>query len=425
VDSPLDTISRRLLQTGLVLLALFVPFSIAGASNAIGLGTVAWLLYSYSRRDRLYERLGRDGDVDARNDPFLFVSLLLVLSAVPSVFMSENLGRALADWRSYWLLLVHFLVAAHARRVRVAGTAYWVLLASASASCLVAFVQRAGGFDLGVLHLAPEHRAGGTLYTMTFAGILTQLVVFNAAVALGTRLGGRARALIALAALVQFVALLLTLTRGAWLAVIAGLVAVCLLIRNRTVAVAAVLLVAGLVAFTFVLGRDDGRALSITELLESRADRNVSTRLVLWDIAWKLFLEHPVTGVGMGDFETEAEARLAGRSVMTATDAHNAYLQVLATRGLVGFVPFLLFWFVLLRELFKAKGRSERGSVEWGWAVGAIGVAVAVLFGALTELNIDDEEVFIAFMFLTGLARSAMYTPSRSRRPAPGARASA
>jgi hypothetical protein len=36
---------------------------------------------------------------------------------------------------------------------------------------------------------------------------------------------------------------------------------------------------------------------------------------------------------------------------------------------------------------------------------------VAILFGALTENNIDDAEVFIAFMFVVGLARSAEYAP--------------
>ena len=48
--------------------------------------------------------------------------------------------------------------------------------------------------------------------------------------------------------------------------------------------------------------------------------------------------------------------------------------------------------------------------------MGSIGATVAVLFGALTENNLNDEEVFIAYMFVVGLALSARYTlPSDAR----------
>lgn len=413
MNTALETFSRRLFQFALVSLALFIPFSIAGANFAIGFGILAWILYAWARRERLYERLGREGDIDTRNDPFLVASLVLVLAAVPSVVMSDNLSRALHDWRSYWLLVIHFLVAAHVKRVRARPAAFWVLFSSATIACLVAFVQRAGGVDLGFFVIEGVHRAGGSLYTMTFAGILYQLILLYVAVALGGGVGTRARLILAAGVVIQFVALLLTMTRGAWVAAIAGLIAACILVRNKAVAVVAVVLVAGLVVFSFVYSSDEGRAMSIPKFFSTEADGNVSTRLVLWDIAWDMFLAHPIAGVGMGDYESGAEEMLEGREVLTTVDSHNVYLQILATRGLIGFIPFVIFWVVLLRELFRAKRRHDRGSLEWSYAVGAIGATVAILFGALTELNIDDEEVFIAFMFITGLARSAVYTPSR------------
>jgi len=411
VDTPLETSSRRLFRFAYVCLALFIPFSIAGENAAIGVGALAWLLYAAARHDRLYERMGRQGDLTVQSDPFLFASLLLVLTAVPSVVMSHDLSRALGDWRSYWLLFVHFLVAAHIARVHSRGGVFWVLFASATASCLVAFVQRAGGLDLGFVHIGGEHRVGGTLYTMTFAGILYQLIVFNFAVAMTAPLSSRLRLVLASGIAIQFVAILLTMTRGAWVALVAGLVTAGLLIRNRAVAVVAAGLLAVMVVFSFVYSRDEGRTISIPALLDSAADRNVSTRLVLWDIAWDLFKEHPIAGVGMGDYERDARQMVGDRSVQTTVDSHNVYLQVLSTRGLVGFIPFAIFWVVLLRELRRALRASKRGSIEWSYAVGAIAVTVAVLFGALTENNIDDEEVFIALMFLTGLARSTIFTP--------------
>jgi O-antigen ligase len=138
-------------------------------------------------------------------------------------------------------------------------------------------------------------------------------------------------------------------------------------------------------------------------------DIHAGTRLVLWDVAWDLFKKHPLLGVGMGDYSTEADKLIGERFVTTTTDSHNVYLQVLATRGLVGFLPFVLFWVVVLRSLFQLKSRSARGSASWHYAVGAIGATVAMLFGALTENNMDDEEVFIAYMFILGLVFSGEY----------------
>jgi O-antigen ligase len=417
----LSSISHRLFQFAFVALALFIPFSIAGANIAIGFGLLAWLLSAIASRGQ--ERIPERAPL---RDPLVLASILLVVSAIPSVLISENFSRAYKDWRSYWLLLICFLVAVNLASSRMREAAFWVLFSSTTISCLVAFAQRAGGFDFWFVHIGSMHRVGGTLYTMTFAGILYQVIVLSLAVALRRGLSPRNAAILWLGLGIQFVAILLTVTRGAWVALFAGLATVCILVRNRVVVAASVVLVSVVLVFAFVTARDSGRNVSPT-LLSKHVDIHAGTRLVLWDVAWDLFKQHPIVGVGMGDYSEQADELVGDREVTTTTDSHNVYLQVLATRGLVGFLPFVLFWVVVLRALFRVKRRSERGSLEWAYAVGAIGATVAVLFGALTENNVDDEEVFIAYMFVVGLALSAAYAPlSRGNKsldsPSPGKR---
>jgi O-antigen ligase len=342
-----------------------------------------------------------------RPDGLALASIGLALSALPSVLMSENSARALNDWRSYWELAIVFLVGAHIARVRVRETAFATMAVALTGACLVAFVQRAGGLHFGPIHIGPEHRVGGTMFTMTFAGILCQLVVFTAAAALSPRFA-RHRGRLALVAGFGFVALLMTMTRGAWIAVFAGAIVLCLLVRRRAAVLGTAAALAVALVFSFAFARDQGRSIAVTELVTAPADRNVATRLVLWEISWGLFLDHPALGVGMGDYTTEAEKRLAGRSVRTTVDTHNVYLHLLATRGLVGFIPFLIYFVVLLRSLARVHARAAPASAERGYAVGAIAAVVAVLVGALTENNVDDSEVFMTLMFLTGVARSAL-----------------
>jgi len=388
----LNAASTRLFQFAFLALALFIPFSIAGENIAIGFSVLAWLVWLAATRQ--WPRLAH---------PLFIASVVLTLSALPSLFMSQERHRAFVDWESYWQLLIVFMVGAHIARVGVRERSCGVLFASAAASCGVAFIQRAGGLHLGPVHIGAEHRVSSTMFTMTLAGILCQLAVFGSAVALSPR-AARFRVWIAIAVVMMFVALLLTMTRGAWIAVFAGLIAVCVLLRSRVLALATVLAIGVMVLYTHHYRNDQGRTLAVDTFATEQADRNVATRLVLWDISWKMFLDHPLLGVGMGDYSREAEKRLAERHVRTTVDSHNIYLQILATRGLVGFIPFVAYWVVLVMTLWKLARRAVKGSLARHYAIGALGATAAVLVGALTENNIDDAEVFAAFMFLAGLA---------------------
>jgi len=388
----LNAASTRLFQFAFLALALFIPFSIAGENIAIGFSVLAWLVWLAATRQ--WPRLAH---------PLFIASVVLTLSALPSLFMSEERHRAFVDWESYWQLLIVFMVGAHIARVGVRERSCAVLLASAVASSCVAFIQRAGGLHVGPIHIGSEHRVSSTLFTMTFAGILCQIIVFIAALA-AAPIKTRWRTLITAAAFLMFVALLLTMTRGAWIAVFAGLIAVCVLLRSRVLALATVLAIAVMFLYTHHYRNDQGRTLAVDTFATEQADRNVATRLVLWDISWKMFLDHPLLGVGMGDYSREAEKRLAERHVRTTVDSHNIYLQILATRGLVGFIPFVAYWVVLVMTLWKLARRAVKGSLARHYAIGALGATAAVLVGALTENNIDDAEVFAAFMFLAGLA---------------------
>jgi O-antigen ligase len=369
---------------------------------------LAWLVWMVAGWNRSF-----------RPDALWVASFALPIFALPSVWMSIDRSRALTDWESYWQLLICFMVGAHIARVRIRERAVAALFLSAAASCVVAFIQRGGGLHAGPIHIGAAHRVSSTLFTMTFAGILCQLVVFAAAVAVSPQAAHR-RGWVALVAAMTFAALLLTMTRGAWIGVIAGLAAVCLLLRSRVLALATAIALAVMLLYSHAYRNDQGRTLAVDSFATEQADRNVATRLVLWDMSWHMFLDHPILGVGMGDYTIEAQKRLAARHVRTTVDSHNIYLQVLATRGLLGFIPFVAYFVVLIAALWRLWKRAPAGSLARHYAVGALGATAALLVGALTENNIDDAEVLTAFMFLVGIARAGFEPPGRGAQASAG-----
>lgn len=395
--------SQYLLAASFLGMALFAPFSISGANISIFLGFIGVAI-----------GFACDPDVRARHanfwrDPYTRAGILLALSAIPSVLISENRARAFGDWRSYYILLVNPLVAYNLVGGRLRRSVFWVLFGSATLSCIVSFIQYGGGMNFGLFRIDYDYRPSSTLFTLTFAGIMYQAIIVSYAVALQER-AVRRRAMLAVGLFMQLVSLLITLTRGAWLALIGGITSVPLLLRRRK-ALLVLVLFAALAALLSMLDPDvRHRTATLINERESMQDINVSSRFVLWDIAWDVFKAHPVMGTGMGDYSIEARKLVGNRRVRTVTDSHNIYLQILATRGLVGFIPFVLFWIVMFMTLFRARnsllasGEAQRFGAYF--VTGVIGAAIAVLIGALTENNIDDDEVFIAFMMLSGVARS-------------------
>jgi O-antigen ligase len=396
-----EIISLSLLRISLIGIALCIPFSIAGANISIGIGILGMLIAAAtaSGRKTLFARM--------RRDPILLASILLVGTALVSALLSENMHRGVRDWSSYWLFSIYLLVGfgAYARSFR--RLLFWILFASGSLSAAIALVQASGGLKFLFVDIADTVRPSSTLYITTFAGVLYQLVCVNFSTAFEKPRSRITAGIMILGLAIQIVALMFNLSRAAMFALVLGFATVALLLRKGAVTAVA----SGTIAVMLVLTIMSPTLHSRLKFAENggafHQDKSINTRFVLWDISLDLIREHPLFGVGMGDFSLEADRRLHGRFVKTTTDAHNIYLHVLATRGLFGFIPFVLFWVILLRQLrtLERRSKSRGDAFSRHLITGVIAATVAVLVGALTENNIDDSEVFIAFLFLLGLAR--------------------
>lgn len=399
---PIEKISRILFYISFTGLALFIPFSIAGANWAIGFGILALLLLFIAERDGhlSFRRIGRD--------PVALAALLLVASALPSALLSEHRSQAVRDWQEYYLFFIYFIAGFTIMNATLRKIVFWVLFTSASLSALVALIQAGGGLRIFVLDISDKVRPSSTLFTMTFAGIFYQLICVNVSILMRETRRNRTFFIILAGVAVQILAFMFNLTRGAWIALFVGLVTLAILQRTKKSFAACAGLLALIALFTLANPTLHSRLQSVVENVHSPHDRSIKTREILWDISLDLIRDYPLLGAGMGDFSSEAQRRLEGRFVKSTSDAHNIYLHVLATRGVIGFIPFLLFWIVLVRQLLisERRLRAPSHSFDRHLVIGVIAATAAILTGALTENNIDDSEVFICFLFLIGLARS-------------------
>lgn len=107
--------------------------------------------------------------------------------------------------------------------------------------------------------------------------------------------------------------------------------------------------------------------------LRQEISSSLRPRIVFWKITFRVFLEHPIFGIGpdrLGDYyvRTGLESGVIFESSMSTTNsAHNFLLDVLAMSGIVGFVSVCVFFMVTCRSYLRAlikSGVSENSEIS-------------------------------------------------------------
>jgi tetratricopeptide (TPR) repeat protein len=225
---------------------------------------------------------------------------------------------------------------------------------------------RMGEEFLGDLMARASGRIFGTfLLSNTFAGFLALVVPgFVGYVLDRLRSGDRGKAFLGASALWvagALACLLLTYSKGGWVAFGVGMLAFCAVLGKDLLRRHARLLLgvaaAAVAAFALLL------ALRIvpTQIFRD-AIPSLGVRAGYWRGAMDMALDHPLGGVGLATFGSHYP-RYRPLLGHPAQEAHNDYLQVLAELGVPGLLAFLWLWLAYLRNA-SAKGEAGGRAVR-------------------------------------------------------------
>ncbi len=262
-----------------------------------------------------------------------------------------------------------------------------VLLAvAATASSVVGLWQYLhGAADLG-------HRLRGLAnHYMTFAGWTLIVVLVLIGDAAFTR--DRRRLLWTVPAVLLCVtALVLSLTRGVWIGLAAGLVLAAVL--RKPAALLALPVVAGLLAVALPTPVR-ARAVSIFDL----DDPSNYDRLCMAEAGIEMLRDHPWFGVGLGMVKPSYQwYRVADAPRSRVPHLHNNVLQIAAERGLAGLAAYLAILAVFFTHAINALRRAAP-ALEPPLAsslIAIFGITVAGMF----EYNWGDAEIWIPTLVL-------------------------
>ncbi|MBC7292892.1 MAG: O-antigen ligase family protein [Thermoleophilia bacterium] len=216
-------------------------------------------------------------------------------------------------------------------------------------------------------------------------------------------LSRRLRLLAAGVCVLHLAGLAVTFSRGAWLGLGVGLLALFILAYRRYLPALASAAFVGWFLLPQKLVDRLQFAFSSTYLARSL----VWGRLYVWQLALQRIAEHPLFGVGLGTFGGTSAATFAYGRIWV----DNFYLQLAAEGGLLLLVFFL--WILLrgAKGLVKAHASTPDPLLR-ALAAGVFGGFLAVCFANLTASVWETLVVGVGFWFLAGLITGAVLCES-------------
>ncbi|MDD6397442.1 MAG: O-antigen ligase family protein [Selenomonadaceae bacterium] len=394
------------------------------SSASIAIGNIFLILTTLGLVHRLLRKHDDVLAVFCRHQKFFKVLAVLIVAMFISIIGAEDMGRGfsvLSDYFGYRLmgvLAVIFCIHDKKKLLMLAG----LTLVSITINNAAAICQSFPQFD-------PNMRKAGFLFCMVQGTILT-IAIPIAMVLLGMswtkqaensdvsdtagevqsdckkcKCAGKGKWLLIGFLVVALFALYINGTRGAWLA--AAIMMLCtglLLIKNKVV------LTASILGLLVLLGCNYSYNTSFQHRANSMVDMQANKeRLFVWQSSVKMIEDHPIVGVGLGNFDKTYKEKYINPAAKETWlgHAHNNVLQFFAEGGVIGGCSFLAFWFYMIWFSIRGWMRSRNAGYMCTFCI-----VMGLMLHGLTEYTFGASVTAKFFWFVLGLSLQWIYLSS-------------
>ena len=407
-------LSLRRPEVPLFVLAAYLPFNrvLVGdfgtemtglnlTNILMGLATTGWFLRSAAKREPLFLPTA----LNAWMGIFVLLGLVSVYRGSQAWSGSSLDTDVLIQMKRWFTPMWLFFLAANLVRDRQTIQRLMVIMSLAVVViALLAIRDYSYISDLG----SEKSRVAGILGQPNTQGAFFSYYMFLMAGAFLTHVK-RVRAWLLLPLLaVCFRGIMVTFSRGAYLACAAGVLALCFFRSKRLFVVAATALVVMVlnpwllpsgVRYRFAQTIETPYADQLEESLESSA----AMRIRIWKGGVAMIQDYPLWGAGFGMFRYLAPRYT---DIPSRFDAHNTYLLV---AGEMGIPALLIFLIILLSVLWHSGRLTSRAkdpmmkALGLGVASGTAALIVSNLFGS----RMNSEALISYFWMLAGMVVAA------------------
>lgn len=302
-------------------------------------------------------------------------------------------GSIVADWLTAGALFVLILTSIGSRRA-----VWWVAGAFVGGAVLSVVLGLTGLVSNELYSSATAFQTAGEAGRLRggsgdpnflAAGLVPAIVIAGSLMVSTRRVG--AQFALACSIGVLIIGLAASESRGGLLAVGVALIVALIVVRRRAYLAAFVVTLVGFAALWFAINPDSWERVT-------HFDSQGNGRADLWQVGWEIAGDHPLVGVGAGNFRSVSPDYVRRPRELQFVDliaerplvVHNAYLQTLTETGLIGLGLYLAIIFTSLRAALLAARRFEAGG-RMDMANLSRALIVAIMAGLTASFFISSE----------------------------------
>jgi len=130
-----------------------------------------------------------------------------------------------------------------------------------------------------------------------------------------------------------------------------------------------------------------------------KLDASNELRVRIWKAGWRMLLDHPVLGVGAGQFPTAYGTSYVEVAHVAWMNPHNLFLQVACELGVVGLIVFIYFVIQIVKQIRDLPRRESSPLVELNFQVAT---ACGAMLIALMTISVVSHTLYRPYWYLLG-----------------------
>ena len=384
----------HLIKFGLIVFAVFSPFSIAGAQTGFSLALLGWALKFISNKKPFWVKSYLDKPV------LIYLAAILI-----AAFFTQNRIHSIISIKDEWLYLLFFLMVNNVEEKGFAKKLINIIIVISALVALYAMWQHYTGHDyyhgriLYPISDTGKFRSVGNFsipLTYGFYAMVVSLLSFCLAFSEEDK---TKRIFYLLCSFLCATGNLFSGTRGTMIAQIFGFAIFFLFSPNR-VRKKGIPMV--LIYFILMFFIDPDIFVRMNRITQAEDVASMDIRTVIWSTSFRIFLDHPIAGIGFGSFNQFYEHYLRVPSQIFG-HAHNDLLNVAVNAGIIGLIPFVWLWMTIWRNLKKKFDQTKDKYTKSMLKAGLV-VASAYLVAALFQCYYFDAIDFMILFFVLAQA---------------------
>lgn len=318
---------------------------------------------------------------DSITDPILITMCISIIIMVISSSYAVNKGRSFQEAFRFITYGILYIAIKYEFKLQDNKSRYYVLF----------MLQTFIAFVLGILQyftkIGVKVNTNGTLrmestlgYPTAYAAYIV-IVMFPLIMFFINTKHKKLKIATGINILLGLISIVLSWSRNGWLALVVGLVVLAVIYNYKFIYA---ILIGGTFGFIVPFIRE--------RLMQLTSSAINGGRIKLWKIAVLMIKEHPVKGVGMGNYvdlvnDYYVKYPNLYEKGQEGFPTHNSYLKMWAETGIIGMIAFFSTYLVMGIKLFKTNKKYKNNYM--GLTIGVCASFIAFLF-----INIFDNMMF-------------------------------